>query len=154
MRVKKNNFNCFSGECHSNPAALGCGILSIIKGELLGNNDEVTLNIQPDGTATMEEINNQTPTKTPNNDSEIIQKNVDSSIVGTKNVPSAFKRNLFWPTPFDVPCKVSTREHVSAVASSSEWINYHTSKQDKRRKSYEEKEARKKLREGSKSNIN
>ncbi len=64
------------------------------------------------------------------------------------NVPSPFKRLLFWPTPKENVKKASRmKQKVPAVASSEQWQEYHRKKIEKKEADEMEKEAKKKLRQ-------
>lgn len=66
------------------------------------------------------------------------------------NVPTPFKRALFWPEQNQIKTKRKCREKIPSVVTSKAWREYHTKKENEKKKKLEAKENRAKLREQKK----
>lgn len=86
--------------------------------------------------------------KTPGKDVSKLAKVLSPETNG-ENVPSPFKKNLFWPgTPTKTKRKTRTpKEKLPSVVSSKEWLEYEKNKKDKKKKEEEQKAERKRQRE-------
>lgn len=66
------------------------------------------------------------------------------------NVPTPFKRNLFWPPAPTETKRRRAKEKIPAVVTSPQMIEYLQKKDERKKKTEEEKEKRKQLREAKK----
>lgn len=96
----------------------------------------------------------------PNLQSETPEKNLTNDIVGTcskntdPNVPSPFKRALFWPEIKTVNDSKRKKEKIPSVVTSEMWQEYSRKKSERKAKLEEEKLTRKRKLESKKEEKN
>lgn len=116
-----------------------------------------------------QEINSHTPLKENSTDSATISNTIEEKQtpqIGKpgcsnsspctpfskfkENVPTPFKKALFWPTEVKTEKKRRSKEKIPSAITSQAWQDYHKGKEMEKQKKREEKENRAKIREAKK----